>query len=94
MRLRNVCVLSNFVVYGREQSVASLLKHGARSTGIANMDPLEMAITLGRPAILQSLLDAGFRATSRHLELAREQPEKRDQLIRILAGAISKRQGK
>jgi hypothetical protein len=86
--------LADAILYGREQSVASLLKHGARSTGISNMDPLEMAITLERPEILQILLDAGFRASSRHLELAREQPEKRDQLVRILVGAISKRQGK
>jgi hypothetical protein len=86
--------LADAILYGREQSVASLLKHGARSTGISNMDPLEMAITLERPEILQILLDAGFRASSRHLELAREQPEKRDQLVRMLVGARSKRQGK
>jgi hypothetical protein len=86
--------LADAILHGREQSVASLLKHGARSTGLSNMDPLEMAITLERPEILQILLDAGFRASSRHLELAREQPAKRDQLVRILTGAISKRPGK
>lgn len=86
--------LADAILYGREQSVASLLEHGARSTGLSNMDPLEMAISLERPRILQILLDAGFRASSRHLELARKQPEKRHQLVQILIGAISKRQGK